>query len=84
MKAVIRLDVPDWQIGQEVAVYFPDTMRKHGVCEKDEIIMCKDCKHWVKDPGSKYGECIIRQTMSTWFCAVGDWFCVDGERRAEE
>ena len=34
MKAVIRLDVPDWQIGQNVTVYFPDTMVKHGVCEK--------------------------------------------------
>ena len=34
MKAIIELDVPDWQIGQEVAVYFPDTMQKKAVCEK--------------------------------------------------
>ena len=33
MKALIELDVPEWQIGQEVAVYFPDTMRKRGKCE---------------------------------------------------
>lgn len=33
MKAVIELDVPDWQIGQDVSVYFPDTMLKHGKCE---------------------------------------------------
>lgn len=33
MKAVIQLDVPDWQIGQDVSVYFPDTMLKHGKCE---------------------------------------------------
>lgn len=33
MKAVIKLDVPEWQIGQDVSVYFPDTMLKHGKCE---------------------------------------------------
>ena len=33
MKAVIVLDVPDWQIGQDVTVYFPDTMVKHCKCE---------------------------------------------------
>lgn len=32
-KAVIQLDVPEWQIGQDVSVYFPDTMLKHGKCE---------------------------------------------------
>lgn len=35
MEAIIKLDVPDWQIGQEVAVYFKDTMRKTGICEKN-------------------------------------------------
>ena len=33
MKAVIELDVPGWQIGQPVSVYFPDTMQKKGTCE---------------------------------------------------
>ncbi len=33
MEAVIKLDVPDWQIGQPVTVYFKDTMQKHGTCE---------------------------------------------------
>lgn len=33
MKAIIQLDIPDWQIGQDVTVYFPDTMMKHGKCE---------------------------------------------------
>ncbi|MBP5423938.1 MAG: hypothetical protein J6Y78_16010 [Paludibacteraceae bacterium] len=37
MKAIIKLDVPEWQIGQEVSVYFPDTMMKRGICEKDTI-----------------------------------------------
>ena len=30
--AVIYLDVPEWQIGQPVTIYFPDTMRKRGTC----------------------------------------------------
>ena len=33
MKAVIKLDVPEWQIGQCVSVYFPDTMMKKAICE---------------------------------------------------
>ena len=33
IKAVIELDVPEWQIGQPVTVYFKDTMCKRGVCE---------------------------------------------------
>jgi len=34
MKAVIEIDVPEWQIGQDVTVIFKDTMVKRGVCEK--------------------------------------------------
>ena len=33
MKAVIELDVPEWQIGQDVTIVFRDTMVKHGKCE---------------------------------------------------
>ena len=33
MKAVVELDVPEWQIGQDVSVYFPDTMLEHGKCK---------------------------------------------------
>ena len=33
MKGIIRLDVPDWQIGEQVTVFFKDTMMKKGVCE---------------------------------------------------
>lgn len=36
MKAVIRLDVPEFQIGQFVNVYFKDTMMKTGICEAEE------------------------------------------------
>lgn len=54
--AVIYLDVPEWQIGQDVMIYFPDTMVKHGKCEllkeheKKEIKLHK--KHvitWKRD-----------------------------------
>lgn len=36
MRAMICLDVPYWQIGKEVSVYFPDTMTKSAVCESAE------------------------------------------------
>lgn len=53
MKAVVKLDVPDWQIGQEVSVFFPDSMVAHGVAEKDEesacIGRCINCKHCKQD-----------------------------------
>ncbi len=51
MKAVIKLDVPEWQIGTEVSVYFKDTMMQRGICEKEteniklkQPEKCKDCK----------------------------------------
>ena len=58
MKAVIKLDVPEWQIGQEVTVYFPDTMMKRSKCEAvkirqrpERLLPCKcGCKrreHWL-------------------------------------
>jgi rubrerythrin len=36
VKAVIKLDVPEWQIGQQVTVYFKDTMCKIGICEAEQ------------------------------------------------
>ena len=41
MKAVIRLNVPDYQIGQPVTVYFKDTMQQKGYCEPDMEIPIK-------------------------------------------
>ena len=40
MKAIIKLDIPDYQIGQEVSIYFKDTMMIKGVVEKE--ILCED------------------------------------------
>ena len=64
MKAIIKLDVPEWQIGRDVTVYFPDTMLKHGVCEavkitpKPERLLpctcgCKRREHWFGCNGSE-------------------------------
>ena len=41
MKAIINLDVPEWQIGQQVTIYFPDTMRQIGTCERLKVGMAK-------------------------------------------
>lgn len=39
MKAIIEVDVPDYQIGQEVSIYFKDTMMIKGIVqEPSEII----------------------------------------------
>lgn len=57
MKAVIKLDVPEYQIGQKVSIYFPDTMVKHAICEavkerkRPERLLpctcgCKRREHW--------------------------------------
>lgn len=40
MNAIIRLNIPDYQIGEEVSIYFKDTMMKKGVVEKE--ILCED------------------------------------------
>lgn len=58
MKAVIKLDVPEWQIGQEVNIFFPDSMHKTAKCEAEKIRQrperllpccrcgCKKRTHW--------------------------------------
>lgn len=57
MKAIIKLDVPEWQIGKEVSIYFPDTMMKHAICEAtkererpEKLLPCvcgsKRREHW--------------------------------------
>ena len=74
MKAVVRIsDVPVWQIGQLVAVYFPDTMVKGGcLCEADEPVLPNH-----KDAGIFCGKCdsYIR-TCDTYCSSCGrkiDW-----------
>ena len=56
MNAVIELDVPEWQIGQDVTVYFPDTMVKHCKCEL------------LKEQEAKTGEWIYKHD-NLWYCS---------------
>ena len=42
MKAIIQIDVPDYQIGQEVRCYFKDSMYIKGVCEAERT------GHWTR------------------------------------
>ena len=72
MKAIVKLNVPEFQIGQEVTVFFRDTMTKKGICEAGEIVRCKDCKHYNHE--KKWCQHIMSANN-------GDWFCADGERR---
>ena len=38
MKAIIEVDVPNFQIGQEVSIYFKDTMMIKGVVQEPKIL----------------------------------------------
>ena len=85
MNAVIRLDVPDWQIGKEVSVYFPDTMMKKGECEKD-IVHCKDCKNRTRRICNEIElwECEHIRYKKTKCGVTDDWFCADGELKQQK
>lgn len=48
MKAIIKLDVPEWQIGQIVSVHFPDTMCKNSVCLAEES--SEEPGYWIQHP----------------------------------
>lgn len=48
MKAVVKIDVPEWQIGQDVSIYFPDTMLKRGKCEAEKQ------GHWIVSEPNEY------------------------------
>ena len=32
VRAVIEVDVPEWEIGERATIYFPDTMQTTGIC----------------------------------------------------
>ena len=58
MEISIKLDVPEWQDGQPVTVYFKDTMRKEGVSK--EFIRCENCRYWHRSTTRRNsGECGI-------------------------
>ena len=94
MRVIIELDVPEWQIGQKVEVFFPDTMMKKGVCELlKEQDNCENCSIAIEDrqPVIRCKDCKwaeLSDNEHTWcdhvdhdFCHNNDWFCADGERK---
>ena len=66
MKAVIELDVPDYQIGQLVTVYFKDTMCKTGVCESVKTWTAK--KRIITPDGVRCGGCSRLLRYDSAFC----------------
>lgn len=60
--AIIRVKVPEWQIGEKVFIYFPDTMQTYSICERVNTPIgtrCLRCGRTLKDPISQsrgYGE----------------------------
>lgn len=42
MKAVIKLDVPEYQVGEDVSIYFKDAMCTKSKCERYKV------GHWQK------------------------------------
>lgn len=58
MKAIIRLDVPDWQIGKKVSVYFPDSMVSNSICEIDNT-------EWIRDNLFKMRDATEEERKST-------------------
>lgn len=49
MKAIIQIDVPNYQIGQEVSIYFKDTMMIKGIVQEQktglgDILIADQCE----------------------------------------
>jgi len=62
MKTIIKLDVPEYQIGQEVSIYFKDTMMIKGVVQKPKT------GHWKRISIDKY----VQHAMAYYKCSVCD------------
>ena len=87
MKAIIELyDVPEYQIGQEVTIYFRDTMQMRGICDEmqPKVVLCKDCKYgWNINPSEeeKFYVCQNPTMVNMRYSHQSNWFCADGERK---
>lgn len=54
--AIIRVKVPEWQIGEKVFIYFPDTMQTYSICERADRLTftrCLRCGRLLKDDVAK-------------------------------
>ena len=62
MKTIIQLDVPEWQIGQPVTVFFPDTMQTKGTCEllKEQEVRELTLDEWQEWKNKKYRDPICK------------------------
>lgn len=81
MKAVIEVDVPEFQIGQEVSIYFKDTMKKTGICEKKKVghwvyssttgkYNCSECNYSISDKTHYCPKCDVKMLRERFFIAV--------------
>ncbi len=59
MKAIIQIDVPDYQIGQEVNIYFKDTMMIKGVVQEPKT------GHWKRTSIDLY----VQHAMAYYQCS---------------
>lgn len=68
MKAIITVDVPEHQIGQEVSVYFKDTMCIKGTCESETEVYAKHDEEVIKETvesiwGKPCADAVSRQAV---------------------
>lgn len=47
--------------------------------EQQEIIRCRDCDWWTKQPDSAQGRCALSGTYPT-----GGWYCANARRREND
>lgn len=84
MKALIKLNVPEWQIGQDVNVYFPDTMMQKSVCEADntdsiKIDTLKEARAIIEDSlnnANGLPECIENPPSYTCYYNCAHYACL--------
>jgi hypothetical protein len=90
MKAIITVDVPEHQIGQEVSVYFKDTMMVKGVCENIESTNATNGEVLLQvfPPSVYYGDDEKHIVLLTKDCELtcynNDWWNAPYERSADE
>ena len=70
MKAIITVDVPEHQIGQEVSVYFKDTMCVRGTCESEKGRRMTRFEQWMKENGLTRPEMICQLTKDCSNCPL--------------
>lgn len=76
----------EWGLGL-IESYISDM--KELPSAQPEIVRCKDCKWWNRDPESVYGYCMAIKHgfySSNWEIGIyrkykGDFYCADAERR---